>query len=733
MRSSSIRLALATAFAVSVAGAVAVGGQQSGQPPAAPAAPPASDQAPAGEADQPVFRGGINFVRVDAIVTDRQGEPVTDLTQDDFEVLEDDQRQTIETFRLVKIDVAAPVQTPGRLTTRQDEENAAADDDARIFVFFLDDYHVRLGNSMAVRKQLIDFVQTQLGPKDLVSVMYPLTPLDSVILTRNHEQLVGAIERFQGRKFDYTPRNALEDRYANQPTEIVERVRRQVSLSALTGLSVKLGALREGRKAIVLVSEGYIGLLPPQLRGAMATMPGLGNPNSGNPLAGDNMQEDRARFMAELDVQSELQRVFEEANRSNTAIYAVDPRGLSTGEFDIQDNVAGRASQDSLRQTQNTLQVLAGETDGRAIINRNDLAAGMKQIVRDSSAYYLLGYNSTQSRSDGKFHPIKVRVQRPGVQVRARKGYWALTAVETARATAPPKPGPPPEITRSLAGIADSADRRMIRTWVGSAPAAGGKTRITVVWEGVPPVPGSGGALVGRVMLNAASLAGDEIYQGPLGDAVPADAPASARRGAVTFETPPGRLALRMSIEEAPDQILDTDDRTIDVPDFTEGPPRLATPRVYVARTPREFQTIRSDAAAVPTAAREFRRTERLFLRLAGVSPGTAASPFAYTARLLNRQGDSMVDLTVSPAADGATIDLPLASLPAGEFLIESHGLRTGRLGSHRARRLPHGRARDSGWRLGHRGVWLPAASPQPLRHLPTRTSRASASPSPRG
>ncbi len=455
-----------------------------------------------------------------------------------------------------------------------------------IFVFFLDDYHVRLGNSLAARKHLIDFVQTQLGPRDLVSVMYPLSPLDSVVLTRDHEQLAHALERFQGRKFDYTPRNALEDRYANQPTEIVERVRRQVSLSALTGLSVKLGALREGRKAIVLVSEGYVAMLPPQLRGAIATMPGVGNPNRGNPLAGENLQEDRARFMGELDVQSELRRVFEEANRSNTAIYAVDPRGLSTGEFDIQDNVGGRTSQDALRQTQNTLQVLASETDGRAIINRNDLAAGMKQIVRDSSAYYLLGYNSTQSRSDGKFHPIKVRVRRPGVQVRARKGYWALTAVETARATAPPKAGPPAEIVRSLAAIAESADRRMIRTWIGTAPADGGKTRVTVVWEGVPPVPGSGGALVGRVLLTAASSSGDEYYKGQVGADAPADAPASARRGVVTFDAPPGKLSLRLSIEEKPDQILDTDDRTIDVPDFTEPTARLTTPLVYVARTP---------------------------------------------------------------------------------------------------------------------------------------------------
>jgi VWFA-related protein len=428
------------------------------------------------------------------------------------------------------------------------------------------------------------------------------------MLTRDHNQLVNAIDRFQGRKFDYTPRNALEDRYANQPTEIVEKIRRQVSLSALTGLAVKLGALREGRKAIILVSEGYLAMLPPQLRNPIATLPGLGNPTRNNPLAGDNMVEDRVRFMAEMDVQSELQRVFDEANKTNTAIYAVDPRGLSTGEFDIQDNVMGRVSQDALRQTQTTLQVLAENTDGRAIINRNDLAAGMKQIIRDSSAYYLLGYNSTQSRSDGKFHPIKVRVRRPGVQVRARKGYWALTAVETARATAPPKPGPPAEITRSLSGIA-TADRRIIRTWVGTAPAENGKTRVTVVWEGVPPTPGSGQPTVGRVMLNAGSPGGEAYFKGQVGtDATPGTA-ASARRGAVTFDAPPGKLALKLAIEDKPDNVVDTDDRTIDVPDFTEPKARLTTPRVYVARNVREFQTIKADADAAPTATREFRRT----------------------------------------------------------------------------------------------------------------------------
>lgn len=678
MRPSRFRRAAIVLTALVLLAGAAPDGQtpQAPAPPQSPAAPAAGAQAATPPADdQPVFRAGINFVRVDAIVTDRQGNPVTDLKAEDFEVFEDDERQQVETFRFVKVDTAAPVESPGRLTTREDEQNAAQNEDARIFVFFLDEYHVRLGNSLAARKHLIEFVQTQLGPRDLVSVMYPLSPLDSVVLTRNHEQLVHAIERFQGRKYDYTPRNALEDRYANQPTEVVERIRRQVSLSALTGLSVKLGALREGRKAIVLVSEGYVALLPPQLRNPIATMPGLGNPNRMNPLAGDNsFVEDRARFSGELDVQSELQRVFEEANRSNTAIYAVDPRGLATGEFDIQDNVMARSSQESLRQTQSTLQVLAENTDGRAIINRNDLARGMQQIVRDSSAYYLLGYNSTQSRSDGKFHSIRVRVRRPGVQVRARKGYWALTAVETARATAPAKPAPPPAVTRSLAGInAAAAERRLVRTWVGTGPGADGRSRVTVVWEGVPPAPGIERAAIGRVLLTAAAPGGGEAhFKGQVGADVGPETAATARRGAVTFDAPPGRISLRLAIEGKPDEVLDTDDRTIEVPDFTEPRAKLTTPRVYVARTPREFQAIKGDAAAAPTATREFRRTERLFVRLDGVAPGGAGA-LTYTARLLNRQGDRMSDLPVAPAADGggATLDVPLAGLPAGEFLIE--------------------------------------------------------------
>ena len=103
-------------------------------------------------------------------------------------MLEDGKPQAIEQFRLVRVDGnPRPGDPPPReLRNRIDEEIEISTDDVRLFVFFFDDYHVRLGNSLAVKEPLIRFVQTQLRPNDIVGIMYPLTPLDGISFTRNH-------------------------------------------------------------------------------------------------------------------------------------------------------------------------------------------------------------------------------------------------------------------------------------------------------------------------------------------------------------------------------------------------------------------------------------------------------------------------------------------------------------------------------------------------------------------
>ena len=112
--------------------------------------------------------------------------------------------------------------------------------------------------------------------------MYPLQAVSSVRMTRDHGRVIRSLDGFVGRKGDYTPRNRLEEQYANYPAEEVERIRNQVSFSAIRALISHMGSLKEGRKALILVSEGYSDTLPPQMRDPIAAMPGLDNPDRDN-------------------------------------------------------------------------------------------------------------------------------------------------------------------------------------------------------------------------------------------------------------------------------------------------------------------------------------------------------------------------------------------------------------------------------------------------------------------
>jgi VWFA-related protein len=654
---------------------------------------------PAGAQDQaqnPVFRGGINFVRVDVIVSDKKQQPVTDLKQTEFEVLEDGKPQQIQQFTMIKVDgTPKPGEPPPRqIRSRDDEEAEAQGEDVRVYAIFLDEYHVRRANSISIRDPLTKFLTTQLRPKDMVAVMYPLTPVQDVTFTRNVDQIVNAINRFEGRKFDYTPRNQFEETYSRYPTETVEKIRNDVIVGALRGLAVRLGSLREGRKSIIYVSEGLTISLPPQMRRADASMPQPITPTDNSPVA--QGREMTAEWFSQSDVYSRMRDVFDAANRNNAAIYSLDPRGLAPFEYDINDGGINQAPElmtdkRALQATQDTLRTLSEETDGRAIVNRNTLAEGLAQIARDSSFYYLIGYNSSQAPSDGKFHEIKVRVKRPGVDVRSRRGYWAATTSDLEKIGKPALEiaKPVQQALASIAPITASAGK-YIRTWVGTERGANGKTRVTLVWEPLPTSPGTRREQPGRVSVLAADQKGDLVFRGRSPDAALASsgpaaapndtgatgrtvaAPAATQPQKIVFDAPPGKMELRLTVEGAGGTgTLDQETRTIDVPDLTAPMAAITTPRVYHTRTAREFQALIGDAAAVPVATRDFSRTERVLIRFDTYGAGTEQP--TVTAALLNRAGQKMADVPVAPAAAGGThqIDLALSGIAAGEYLIE--------------------------------------------------------------
>jgi len=638
--------------AAAVAGTVALAQSQAPDPPVSP--PP----------QQPTFRSGVDSVSVDVLVTDKQGRPVTDLTAQDFEIREDGKPQTIEAFRFVQIDDGFTDNAARSIVSLEDQAREAAREDNRVLVIFLDDYHTRLENSMVVRERLAQFV-TGLTPHDLVAVTVPLMPAASLTFSRNHDETAAAIMNFVGRKYDYRPKNRIEEQYAYEPPETQERLRNQWTMSGLLALSSYMGGLRDGRKSLLFVSEGMSSIIPAGVR----TMGYSGLP--GAPVGAPDPEGRAAtqQYFSSVELMTDLERVFRTASRSNTAIYTLDPRGLAVSEFSVADSVTQTMDRQMLQQTTDQLRSIAEETDGRPIVGRNDYAPALTQMVRDGSTYYLMAYTSSAAPRDGRFHQIQVRVKRKDVDVRARKGYWAISAEEADRVLGPPKPPVPEAITDALnaLGNEDGSRRGAPNVWLGAARGTSEKPAVTLAWEtgdapGVEPVD-----RVDHLQVVATSASGQVVFSGAVDRNAQADRPA----GQTVFDAAPGALHLRIESLNANNRRLDVSDTTFDVPDFTATTAQVTNPFVYRGRTARDIAQVRAAAAPLATPGRSFARAERMLLRFDAYGPGGVLP--AVTARLLNQNGDALAALPAPAHTTGNTfeIDLALGPFPPGSYLIE--------------------------------------------------------------
>ncbi len=555
------------------------------------------------------------LVTVYLSATDARGRRVEDLKAADFELREEGVAIPIESVRLVKTGVGPPAETTGAIQTAADEKAAAAADDARLFAIFLDEYHVAAGpNTDRVRTALLQLIDREIQPRDLVVVMKPLDSVFGIRLTRDRDAARRMVGAFDGRKGLYEARNAYErDFIAGGPARI-DAARNQVALSAINALAVHLGSLTERRKTLIVATEG-IG------------------------------RAERRRGQEYLPT---IDTIVRSANRANVAVYPFDPREATAGE----------PPDDGLVR-------LADETDGHRIAG--DVEASLRAAAADAGAYYLLAFRVAHP-DDGRFRALQARVTRAGVGVRTRRGYWAAPPDEALRTallakSTEPKRVVPPEPAPHVSTL--------IRPWFGVSRGEGGKSRVTFVWEPAARVPGERvRRSVARLVLSARASDGTVLFEGPVAPTGPAaiDDPAATPSRA-TFDMPPGRLRLRMAIQDGASQLLDQDVRELSIRDL-RGDVAIGTPEVLRARTAREFRTLDAQAA-VPVASREFSRTERLLIRFQAYGPGGA--PPVVTAKLLGRMGQRMRDLAVAPASTpgGSAIDLPLAGLAAGEYMIE--------------------------------------------------------------
>lgn len=560
---------------------------------------PTAQQTPQQQQQPPIFRGGTNIVRVDVTVTDRRGEPATELTRDDFSLTEDGAPQTIESCELVRVTGEPTDDRSLEIYSASQVAMEAARDDVRLFLIFWDEYHIgQFIPATRGREILTEFVHTAFGPTDLVGIMDQLTTVESIKFTRERLHLVDQVHALKGRLGVYVPpRSAVEEAHL-QDFRSIGRLRNEVTASALNAAAAFLGNFREGRKAILFVSQGF-------------------------PLYGRN--DESNRFM----------EIVRTANTNNTAIYTLDPA-----------SEVGRRP-DSLLS-------LAEETGGRPFVGSNRPELQLPQIVRDSSAYYLLGYRSP-APVDGKFHRIRVRMNKDGYEVRARSGYFAPTVGEMERGRAEATAAEiPADVERALGELSlnDRSDH-LIDYWIGTTRGDQGRTRLSIAW-----MP-KGSAATGKDL----GLA----IQGASSDGTSYFASGRTTSRQLAFDVPPGELVLKLKVIDGRDEELENANRKITVPAFDDATLAVGSPMILRTRTAREARAITEGAEGPPEARREFDRTDRLFVRF----PVYGGEGIATAARLLNRRGKELGVLTVAPLKDGIyQVDLPLSTSLRDDYVI---------------------------------------------------------------
>jgi len=644
---------------------------------------------------QPTFRSGAAYIRVDMYAT-RDGKPIEDIQANEVEILEDGVPQKIEAFEHVRVRTGIPeelrVEPKGVTESRQ----MAGDPRARVFVIFLDTYHTQIEGSATMRQPLMNFIERVLGPDDMVAVMTPEMAATEITFQRKTTVISRMLERewLWGRRgrLPGADNDEKEDLYdacypdfketAGIAKEMKARRREKLTLDALEDLMIHLAGIREERKALLTVSEGWrlyradtklardlgdSGLKP----GDFLLRPPTPQPSDAGQLKGSPRVQCEADRMALalLDHEQRLQRLTQDANRGNVTFYPVFARGLVAFDAPIGPERPPSVIEDAaiLRARQETLRFLAADTDGTAVINTNNIDGALRRIVDDLSSYYLMGYYTTNTKLDGRFRSITVRIKRPGVTVRARKGYRGYTTEELSRggvtpaaldatggsATAAPVSVTPPAVNFS----ARAQFRIRAAAWSRAGLAGGTVWIVGELDQQTKRLPAwTRGAQAEIVVTGAdnAQVASQRLELKPGEGAFVLQLPEVGGMQAGEYSV---RVRLRSPVEGELG-LIDTARVSV------KSPPSLGDAVLWRRGPTTGPQHLR-------TADPRFLRNERLRLEL----PTLMTEPA--TARVIDRNGQAMsVPVEVSTRADAVgftwiVVDLGLAPFGAADYAIE--------------------------------------------------------------
>ena len=383
----------------------------------------------------PTFRTQVDLVQLDVRVTDARGAFIPDLTAADFEILEDGRPQAVAAVSVV--DLPVPVPRPPTATLPVDTDVATnTGEESRLYVVAMED-SVSSEYVLRAKTFLQRFVSQHFGPNDVGAVVWVGRGVarDTQDFTSSRRLLLAAIGRFQGgltadpgpppvdsrveQSFGVPSRSSLPTLLPNPvPLSSADDRVRMMSLRTLVEF---MAGIPGRRKALLYVSTG----------------PGFD--------AFDVLDYRGGTMRRGLE---EAHGVLTAATRGGVVIYAIDPRGLSNdGGLGERAEALSLDERGAVRDSQRNLRILAESAGGFAFTNQTDIDAAFARIVRENSSYYLLGFSPTNSRRDGRFRKVEVRVRRPGLTVVSRAGYVAPSG-------RPPKPGAPPGSKSLLPAVA---------------------------------------------------------------------------------------------------------------------------------------------------------------------------------------------------------------------------------------------------------------------------------------
>ncbi len=649
-------------------------------------------QAPPSRA--PSYRTGIELVLLDVTVLGPDRMPVHDLGRADFTILEDGKPQVLQTlaeFKMPDVVAASPGQAAWVREVAPDVVRNDSMNDKPITVIVLDDATpTSAGETVALRRMARALIDS-LPPGQSAAVVYALDKSRGQEFTADRTLLRNAVAGLVASPDMMTGPGDIPvpyDRFNG-----FEIYKYEAAIGTLRAIASDLATLPRGRKSIVFLSVGL-----PIGAADLDASTGMSGGTAGR-------SADIGRLLHETI------GLYQTAQRANVSIYSVSPGGLRapTAPLSSLDKMVSSTMNAHPGESNDLyLRALSENTGGFAVVETNDYQGGIERIHRENSSYYLIGYVAANARAQGRFRRVDVRVNRPGVTVRARPGYVepeARTRVDASSEGEARKATANPDAV--LAGLVPNSGLPMRLSVVPMAVPGDARPALAIAIAVSQPLPGRFTRVVGHVDIRISAYSPDGVRRATRLES--ADARMSpgqsveAQYAVLTrLDVPPGRYMLRVgavatlggisavpgapavSVVE-PNEVETTKAGSafvdVDVPDFAAE--SLSMSGIVLSASPDMRSGLKERLTSlvpiVPSTERSFRSYTRVegFARVCQGKSATIGA-VAVSVRIADSEGrtefesaDALPAARFQPvrAAD-VRIDVPVAQLARGPHLL---------------------------------------------------------------